>query len=147
MKIKVKFFNEELKTLEFIEGDKSNWIDLRAAVDINLSKFEYKLIPLGIAMELPTGYEAIVAPRSSTFKNFGIIMANSIGIIDNSYCGDNDQWHFPALAMKDTIIKTGDRICQFRIIKSMTTDNDIEFEKVETLGNIDRGGIGSTGIN
>lgn len=129
---------EKLKRIEC--GD---WCDLRVAEDYELKAGEYKLLSLGVSMQLPNGYEAHVAPRSSTFKNFGIICANSFGIIDNSYSGDNDIWRFPAIALRDTVIKKGDRICQFRIIKRMP---DIEFLEVETLGNPDRGGIGSTGI-
>ena len=104
---------------------------------------EFKLIPLGIAMKLPKGYEAHVVPRSSTFKNFGILQTNSMGIIDETYCGDNDQWFFPALAMRDTEIHVNDRICQFRI---MSHQPHIEFETAEMLDGTDRGGFGSTGI-
>ena len=95
-------------------------------------------------MELPEGYEAHIVPRSSTFKNFGIIQTNHYGIIDESYCGDNDQWCFPAFALRDTIIHKNDRICQFRIVKKQPP---VEFEVVEHLGKTDRGGFGSTGIN
>ena len=140
MKIRIKY----LADIEHVEkisiGD---WIDLRAAEDCCMGKGSFHLIPLGVAMELPAGYEAWVVPRSSTYKNFGIIQTNHIGVIDNSYCGDNDQWHFPAYAMRDTHIRKGDRICQFRIVESQPT---IEFEEVEHLGNKDRGGIGSTGV-
>ena len=104
---------------------------------------DYVNIPLGVAMELPEGYEALVIPRSSTFKNFGILMANGMGLIDVSYSGDDDQWHFPALAIRDTAIKKNDRICQFRIQRNMP---DISFRKVTTLGNAARGGFGSTGV-
>ena len=104
---------------------------------------EFKLIPLGIAMELPKGYEAHVIPRSSTFKNFGLLQTNSCGLIDESYCGDNDQWFFPALAMRDTEIHVNDRICQFRIMEHQPT---IQFEETEKLTGADRGGIGSTGV-
>lgn len=121
---------------------KGDWIDLRAAKSVVLKAGEFEWIPLGIAMELPAGYEAIVAPRSSTFKRCGILLANSIGIIDESYKGDNDEWHFPALAIRDTTIMVNERICQFRIIKHQP---DIEFEIVYSLGNDDRGGLGSTG--
>lgn len=142
MEIKVKYLNDDLiKMNKIVIGD---WIDLRAAKDISLKQFESANIPLGVAMEIPNGYEAIVAPRSSTFKNFGIIMANSIGIIDNSYCGDNDEWNFVALALRDTTIKFNDRIAQFRIVKNMPSLN---IKEVNHLGNLNRGGIGSTGIN
>ena len=139
MEIKIKY----LADIEPIQAiSKGDWIDLRCAEDIELKAGEYKLIPLGVAMQLPEGYEAIVAPRSSTFKNFGIILTNSIGVIDESYCGDNDQWHFPAFALRDTKIKRNDRICQFRIIEHQPAVNLVT---VEILGNADRGGIGSTG--
>lgn len=144
MKIKIKYLHDDLIKLENIEN-KSDWIDLRCASkeDIIMKAGEFKLIPLGVAMELPKGYEAHVVPRSSTFKNFGIIQTNSQGIIDNSYKGDNDFWFFPAYALRDTIIKFNDRICQFRIEKKQP---DIKFEEVKFLGNDNRGGYGSTGI-
>lgn len=141
MKIKIKYFDPDLIRLEKIE--KGNWIDLRAAETVEMKKGEFKLIPLGIAMHLPLGYEAHVVPRSSTFKNFKILQTNSFGVIDESYCGDNDQWFFPALAVEDTVIHKNDRICQFRIMDHQPT---IDFEEVETLGMPDRGGHGSTGI-
>ena len=119
-----------------------DWIDLRAAENMVFYGGEYKLIPLGVAMELPEGYEAIIAPRSSTFKKCGIIMTNSIGIVDESYKGDNDEWHFPAFAMYDTRVRKNERICQFRIIEHQPL---IHLKEVESLGNEDRGGIGSTG--
>ena len=105
---------------------------------------EFKLIPLGVAMQLPAGYEAHVCPRSSTFKNFGVIQTNSMGIIDNSYCGDNDQWCLPVIALRTTKIYKNDRICQFRLIKKT---EPIDFTRVKSLGNTDRGGFGSTGVN
>lgn len=141
MKIKIKYFDPDLIRIEKIE--KGNWIDLRAAETIEMKKGEFKLIPLGIAMHLPLGYEAHVVPRSSTFKNFKILQTNSFGVIDESYCGDNDQWFFPALAVEDTVIHKNDRICQFRIVDHQPM---IDFEEVETLGMPDRGGHGSTGI-
>ena len=119
------------------------WVDLRAAEDITMIKGDFRMIPLGICMELPAGYEALVLPRSSTFKNFGIILANGMGVIDAEYCGDNDVWHFPAIAMRNTIIRKGDRICQFRIIEQQP---DIDFDIVGHLGNKDRNGLGSTGV-
>ncbi|HHU73214.1 MAG TPA: dUTP diphosphatase [Clostridiales bacterium] len=142
MKIRIKYISDAIEKLEYIDG-KSDWIDLRAAETVQMKAGEFKLIPLGIAMELPEGYEAHVVPRSSTFKNFGIIQTNSMGIIDESYCGDHDQWFFPALAMRDTIIQVNDRICQFRIMKHQPK---IEFIEVDLLGNKDRGGHGSTGV-
>ena len=137
--IKVKYMRGVQKIERFNVGD---WIDLRAAEDISLKAGEFKLIPLGVAMELPHGYEALVAPRSSTFKKMHILLANSIGIIDESYKGDNDEWHFPAYAVKDTFIRKNERICQFRIIQHQPL---IHLLEVEHLGNADRGGIGSTG--
>lgn len=139
MDIKIKYLADIEKVKELSVGD---WVDLRAAEDTVLRAGEYRLIPLGVAMELPSGYEAIVAPRSSTFKRWGILQANGIGIIDESYCGDGDQWHFPALAMRDTAIKKNERICQFRILAHQPK---VELVEVESLGNDDRGGIGSTG--
>lgn len=121
---------------------KSNWIDLRAAEEITLKTGEFKLIPLGVAMELPKGYEAHIVPRSSTFKNYGIIQTNHQGVIDHSYCGDNDQWYMPVYATRDTQIHMNDRICQFRIMKIQP---QIHFEEVCHLGGIDRGGFGNTG--
>lgn len=142
MEIKIKYHDSEMEKIKKIAcGD---WIDLRAAETVEMKQGEYKLISLGVSMQLPRGYEAHVAPRSSTFKNFGIILANSVGIIDESYCGDNDIWRFLAIALRDTTIRKGDRICQFRIVEKMPA---VEFVEVETLGNPDRGGIGSTGTN
>lgn len=140
MEINIKYFVDDLEIEKIEKGD---WVDLKCAEDIELLFGEFKLIPLGVAMHLPEGYEAHIVPRSSTYKNFGIILANSMGIIDESYCGDNDQWYFPAIALQDTIIRKGDRICQFRIMKKM---EKISFNKVDSLGNKDRGGIGSTGV-
>lgn len=138
--------NIKLKMLADIEPpeaiEQGDWIDLRAAETILIVKGEFKYIPLGVAMQLPEGYEALVAPRSSLYKRRGIIMTNSIGIMDESYCGDGDQWRFPAYATRETIIPKGERICQFRIVKHQP---EIEFEIVDTLGNPDRGGYGSTG--
>jgi dUTP pyrophosphatase len=137
--IKIKYLRDIQKIERFNIGD---WIDLRAAEDVMMDKGKYMLIPLGVAMELPQGYEALVAPRSSTFKKHGILLANSIGIIDESYKGDNDEWHFPAYAVKDTVIHKNERICQFRIIQHQPM---IHLLEVDALGNKDRGGIGSTG--
>ena len=142
--IKVRYHKELCPDLiEMKKVDKGDFIDLRAAETVDLKAGEFKLISLGISIQLPKGYHAEVVPRSSTFKNFGIIMTNSIGIIDESYCGDNDIWRFPALAMRDTIIIINDRICQFRVVKN----RDINIEVVDRLDNEDRGGIGSTGKN
>ena len=139
--IKIKYFDKDIDKLEYIDG-KSDWIDLRASEEVELKQGDFKLIPLGGAMELPNGYEAHIAPRSSTFKNFGIIQANSVGVVDQSYCGDNDMWKFPAIAMRDTIIHKNDRICQFRIMRNQP---EIVFKEVEKLEGNNRGGFGSTG--
>lgn len=140
MKLKIKYLSDKINKIEKIKtGD---WIDLRAAEDVNLKAGEFKLIPLGVAIQLPKGYEANVVPRSSTFKNYGIIQTNSFGVIDESYCGNNDQWMFPAYALRDTEIKTNERICQFRINKKMP---DFKIETVDNLKNKNRGGFGSTG--
>ena len=141
MKIKIKYFTDKIDKLCYIDG-KSDWIDLRAAETVELKAGEFRLIPLGIAIQLPKGYEAHVVPRSSTFKNFGVIQTNSQGVIDEAYCGANDQWFFPAYALRDTVINTNDRICQFRIIEHQP---QIEFVENSLESNIDRGGHGSTG--
>ena len=140
--IKIKYHTNEIdKMTEIAIGD---WIDLRAAETVAMNTGDFKLISLGVSMKLPEGYEAHVVPRSSTFKKWGILQTNSMGIIDNSYSGTNDIWRFPALAMRDTVINKNDRICQFRIVKRQPT---VEFEEVYTLDSVDRGGFGSTGAN
>ena len=139
--IKIKYFSDKIDKLTYIDG-KSDWIDLRAAEDVRLKQGEFKLIPLGVGMELPKGYEAHVVPRSSTFKNFGIIQTNHQGVIDSSYCGDNDQWFMPVYALRDTQIHINDRICQFRIMENQPK---IVFDEVAHLEHEDRGGHGSTG--
>jgi dUTP pyrophosphatase len=140
-KIKIQYLSDEIERLCYIDG-KSDWIDLRAAERVELKAGEFKLIHLGVAMQLPKGYEAHIAPRSSTFKNFGIIQANSVGVVDESYCGPNDWFYFPAIALRDTVIEVNDRICQFRIMEHQPT---IEFQEVDVLEGANRGGIGSTG--
>lgn len=140
--IKIKYRYPDITHVEKIS--KGDWIDLRAASDVYLKKGEFKLIDLGVAMQLPKGYEAVVVPRSSTYKNFKIILANSQGVIDNSYCGAEDYWKFPAIALDDTVIHKNDRICQFRIQKIQPK---IKFITTSVLNNTNRGGIGSTGIN
>ena len=139
--IKIKYFTDKIEKLTYIDG-KSDWIDLREAESVDLKKGEFKLIPLGVAMELPKGYEAHIVPRSSTFKNFGIIQTNHQGVIDSSYCGDNDEWKMPVYAMRDTHIEVNDRICQFRIMENQPK---IQFEEVKALTGVDRGGFGTTG--
>lgn len=141
--IKIKYFSDKIEKLCYIAGN-SDWIDLRVAEEVSMKKGEFRLIKLGVAMELPEGYEAHVVPRSSTFKNFGIIQTNSMGIIDESYKGDNDEWMFPAFAIRDTEIHIGDRICQFRIMKHQPK---IEFMEVQSLSGTDRGGFGTSGKN
>lgn len=142
IELKVRYKNEKCQDFSFVEG-KSDWIDLKSAENVILKKGEFKLINLGFSMKLPDGYEAHVLPRSSTFKNFGIIQTNSMGIIDNSYSGNGDYWMYPVFALKDTIIKKGDRICQFRIVKNM---EKINIKEVEFLDDFNRGGFGSTGV-
>ena len=147
-KIKIKYHCSDIEKIEKITvGD---WIDLRAAEDVFIPIGCFSLISLGVSMKLPEGYEAHVVPRSSTFKNWGIIQTNSMGVIDNSYCGTNDVWKFPAFClrtkdygMRGTTIKKGDRICQFRIVRNQP---EIEFEEVEVLEDTNRGGFGSTGV-
>ena len=141
-KILIKYFSEEIEKLTYIEG-KSDWIDLRVSEEVELKKGDFKLIPLGVAMKLPDGYEAHLVPRSSTFKNFGLIQTNSMGVIDGSYCGDNDMLRMPVLATRDVVLHVNDRICQFRIVQNQP---QIVFEQTEHLSDQDRGGFGSTGI-
>lgn len=141
MLIKIKYHSDKIEKLKNIEG-KSDWIDLRSAEDISLKKGDFAIIDLGISMRIPEGYEAHIVPRSSTFKNFGIIQTNHCGVIDNSYCGTNDKWGMPVLAVRDTEIHINDRICQFRIIENQP---QITFEEVEALSDKERGGFGSTG--
>lgn len=140
MKIKIKYLNDSITHLEKIE--KGDWVDLRSAEDVELKKGESKLIHLGVAMELPKGYEAHIVPRSSTFKKWGIIQTNHMGVVDNTYCGDDDWWFMSVYATRNVKIEKDDRICQFRIVEKMPP---IEFETVEVLGNENRGGCGSTG--
>ena len=139
--IKIKYHSLEIDKLEYI-GGKSDWIDLRAAEEVHLKQGDFKYISLGISVKLPEGYEMIIVPRSSTFKNFGIIQPNSPGVVDESYSSDDDIVKYPALAMRDTVIHVNDRICQFRIQKHQPI---IRFEEVDTLGSNSRGGFGSTG--
>lgn len=143
MNIKIKYFTDKIDKLCYVDG-KSDWIDLRAAETVELKAGEFKLIPLGVAMQLPRGYEAHILPRSSTYKNFGVRQTNNMGVIDETYCGPNDQWFFPALAERDTVINVNDRICQFRIMEHQPK---IEFTNSSLEDNEDRGGHGSTGTN
>ena len=138
--IKIKYVRDIMPIEVIPKGD---WVDLRCAVDLHMKKGEYTMIPLGVAMELPKGYEAIVAPRSSTYKTYGILLSNSIGIIDESYCGNDDEWHFPAYATQDTVIPKNSRICQFRIVKHQPK---LKFTRVSNLTHLNRGGLGSSGL-
>ena len=142
MKVYIKYFSKEVQKIEKIE--KGDWIDLRSAVHVTLKAGDYMYVGLGIGMILPDGYEAHLAPRSSTFKNFGILVPNSPGIIDNSYCGEQDEWKLPVLAMRDTEICINDRICQFRIVEKQPSFSLIE---TDHLSSESRGGFGSTGIS
>ena len=139
--ITVKYFHADMEPLCYVDG-RSDWIDLRAAEEVALKAGEFKLIPLGVAMALPEGYEAHLAPRSSTFKNYGILQTNSVGVVDWSYRGDNDEWKMPVYATRDVTIEKGARICQFRIVENQPKLN---FVQVEHLDSPDRGGFGSTG--
>lgn len=177
LKIKVKRINKNLELPKIIA--KGDWVDLRASETVVLKApqtgarekrevngvleiysdviFDTKLFGLGIAMQLPKGFEAVVLPRSSTFKNLGVILANSEGVIDQPYCGDKDEWKFNAIAFRDTVINEGDRVCQFRIQLSQKAtfwqklkwlfSSGIEIVEVKSLGNTDRDGFGTTGIN
>ena len=137
--LKIRYLSDKIEKLRFIDG-KSDWIDLRSAEEVNMKAGEARLISLGIAVQLPKGYEAHVVPRSSTFKNFGLIQTNHMGVIDESYCGDHDEWKVPVMAVRDTCIHVNDRICQFRIMAHQPA-----FEEVEHLEGCDRGGFGTTG--
>lgn len=139
--IQIKYHNTNIdKIKEIPEG---NWIDLRASETVELKAGEFAIIPLGVSMKLPDGYEAHIVPRSSTFKKWGVIQTNHMGVIDNSYSGENDIWGMPVYAMRDTVIQENDRICQFRIMKAM---GKIQFVEVEHMSGVDRGGFGSTGV-
>ena len=140
LKLKVLYHTDNPELEQTTVG---NWIDLRSAIDVELKQFEFKIIPLGISIQLPKGFEAEIKPRSGTYKNFGIIQTNSVGCVDETYAGNNDVWGMPALAMRDTKINKGDRICQFRINRVMSK---LDIEKVETLNNENRGGFGNTGV-
>lgn len=142
MQLKIKYFDADMPKIE--KTEKGDWIDLRAAERMEMKQGDFALVPLGVAIKLPEGCEAIVAPRSSTFKRYGVIQTNSIGVIDETYCGDNDQWMMPVLAMRDTVIEKYDRICQFRIFHHM---DKVDVEFVDQLDGKDRGGFGSTGKN
>ena len=137
----IRYLSNKIEKLRYIDG-RSDWIDLRAAEDMAIQKGECRLIPLGVAIELPKGYEAHVVPRSSTFRNYGLIQANSFGVVDESYCGNEDQWFVPMYAIRDTEVHVNDRICQFRIMEHQP---EIVFEETGRLLGENRGGFGTTG--
>lgn len=137
--IDVKYHVDILPLKKVENGD---WVDLRVAEDVVLKAGEFKIISLGVSMKLPDGYEAHIVPRSSTFKTWGILQTNHMGVIDNSYCGDDDVWCFPALATRDVVIEKNSRICQFRLVKKM---GNVTFNTVNTHNSANRGGFGSTG--
>lgn len=139
--ITIKYFNSDYPKLEYIKG-KSDWIDLRSDKTMTLEAHKHYLIPLGVAMQLPDGYEALVAPRSSSFKKWGIIQTNTPGIIDETYCGPDDQWFMSVYTTRDVTVERFDRICQFRVIKHQPT---ITFTESDLTDNESRGGHGSTG--
>ena len=152
MIIRIKYFDKATKLKKITKG---NWIDVYANKDVFVKCGERAMVPLGFALELPEGWEGHLAPRSSTFKTWGIIQTNSVGVVDDTYIGDNDQWHMPVYCLqgkdiesengeevKGTWIRKGDKIGQFRIMEVMP---EIEFEEVESFGNKYRGGFGTTG--
>ncbi|WP_314329530.1 deoxyuridine 5'-triphosphate nucleotidohydrolase [Oribacterium sinus] len=140
-KLKIKYHVKELEKLRYIDG-KSDWIDLRVAENVSMKQGEYRLISMGISVEIPKGYEMLIVPRSSAYKNFGILQTNAMGVVDESFCGDNDIIHMPILAMRDTEIHINDRIGQFRL---MPHQPEVYFIEVDHLDNEDRGGFGTTG--
>lgn len=140
-KLKIKYHVKELEKLRYIDG-KSDWIDLRVAENVSMKQGEYRLISMGISVEIPKGYEMLIVPRSSAYKNFGILQTNAMGVVDESFCGDNDIIHMPILAMRDTEIHINDRIGQFRL---MPHQLEVHFIEVDHLDNEDRGGFGTTG--
>ncbi len=141
--IRIKYHSNEIEKLCYIDG-KSDWIDLRVAEDVVLKKGDFKLIDMGVSMQLPKGYEMLLVARSSTFKNFGLIQTNAMGVIDESYCGDDDHIMMPVYATRDTEVHVNDRICQFRILAHQPA---IDFEETDRLSGESRGGFGSTGVN
>ena len=140
-KLKIKYHVKELEKLRYIDG-KSDWIDLRVAENVSMKQGEYRLISMGISVEIPKGYEMLIVPRSSAYKNFGILQTNAMGVVDEFFCGDNDIIHLPILAMRDTEIHINDRIGQFRL---MPHQPEVHFIEVDHLDNEDRGGFGTTG--
>lgn len=144
MKVRIKYFDKTLPPIGYIGGEHmSNWIDLYTREEAVIKQGDMKIIPLNVAIEIPAGYEVMMIPRSSTFKNHGVIMANSVGLFDEAFCGDKDEYLFAAYAVRDTVIPKGTRISQIRFIKRQP---DIEFDEVEHLSGESRGGFGSTGV-
>lgn len=141
MEIKIKYHTDKIEKLRYIDG-KSDWIDLRVARDYDLKKGDFALIDLGVSVKLPQGYEMITAPRSSTFRNYGLLQTNSIGVVDESYCGDDDILMMPVYATRNVHLSVNDRICQFRIFKHQPP---VEFVETDHLSDESRGGFGSTG--
>lgn len=142
--LRIKYHDPEMPALTYVGGkNRSDWVDLYTAENVSLYAGQYALLSLGVSIQLPDGYEAIMAPRSSTFKRYGILQANSVGVIDESFCGDNDIWRMPVYATREVMIPKWSRVCQFRLIRHQP---GLLFEEVETLGNTDRGGFGSTGV-
>ena len=141
-KILIKYHTDKIDKLTYIDG-KSDWIDLRAAEEVEFKAGEFKLVNLGISVKLPEGYEAHIAPRSSTFKNYGLLQVNSVGVVDNTYCGDEDIWRWPVYATRDCVIHVNDRVCQFRIMENQPK---LVFEETDHLSDVARGGFGSTGV-
>jgi dUTP pyrophosphatase len=141
MEILIKYHNPELEKVRCIT--KGDWIDLRSAEHVELKAGEFRMISLGVSMKLPEGYEAHIAPRSSSFRKWGFLQVNSVGVVDNSYSGTNDIWMLPVYATRDAVIEMNDRICQFRIMERMP---EVSFREVDALDAVDRGGFGSTGI-
>ena len=139
LSVKIKY-HTDIQPLDMYE--KGDWIDLRAAEDVEMKAGEFRLISLGVSMKLPEGYEAHIVPRSSTYRHWGIIQTNHMGVVDNSYSGNNDIWKFPALAVRDTVIYKNERICQFRLMKKQPK---FGFDVVDELDDDDRGGFGSSG--
>lgn len=141
LKIRIRYLSDAVDRLAYIDG-KSDWIDLRAAETVSMKRGEHALIPLGVAMALPKGYEAIIAPRSSAFRRYGILQTNSIGVVDETFCGNGDEWKLPVYATRDCRIEANDRIAQFRVLEHQPS---VVFEECGTLRGEDRGGFGSTG--
>lgn len=140
--IEINYLDPNMPKIEKVGGKKSDWIDLRSAEEVHLRAGQFKLVGLGVCMKIPDGYEALLAPRSSTFKKYNVIQTNSVGVVDETYCGPDDEWKLPVYALKDTVIPKYDRICQFRIIEHQP---EISFKEVDEMSGVNRGGFGHTG--